>query len=210
MTKPNTIINNKDLLTGSGSSLDRILATVKQNQPVAAALPQIINYDQRYEDVVEKYVEVLRFIGGEAHLVKDYEEVLNIVKGNFAHAKRIVSTCEELSSVAEINTLIEDPHTLADVDLFITTATIGVAENGALWVKDEQLHSRALPFIAQQIAIIIKKENIVATMHDAYDVIGNAEYGYAAFIAGPSKTADIAQSLVLGAHGPKTMAVFIL
>jgi L-lactate dehydrogenase complex protein LldG len=86
---------------------------------------------------------------------------------------------------------------LADVDLFITTATIGVAENGALWVKDEQLMSRALPFIAQQIAIIIKKENIVATMHDAYDVIGNAEYGYAAFIAGPSKQQTLHNRLFL-------------
>jgi L-lactate dehydrogenase complex protein LldG len=209
MTTPNTKINNKDLLSGSGSSRDRILATVKQNQPLAAGLPAIINYDQHYEDVIKKYVEVLRFIGGEAHLVKDYEEVLRIIKENFAHTSRIVSSCEELSSVAEVNTFIEDPHTLADVDLFITTATIGVAENAALWVKDEQLVSRALPFIAQQIAVIIKKENIVATMHDAYDLIGDAEYGYAAFIAGPSKTADIAQSLVLGAHGPKTMTVFI-
>ena len=47
-------------------------------------------------------------------------------------------------------------------------------------------------------------------MHDAYDVIAGTNYRYAAFIAGPSKTADIAQSLVLGAHGPKTMTVFIL
>ena len=77
-------------------------------------------------------------------------------------------------------------------------------------MKDEQLPSRVLPFIAQQLAVIIKKESIVATMHDAYDVIADTNYGYAAFIAGPSKTADIAQSLVLGAHGPKTMTVFIL
>jgi L-lactate dehydrogenase complex protein LldG len=40
--------------------------------------------------------------------------------------------------------------------------------------------------------------------------IGNATYGFGAFIAGPSKTADIEQSLVLGAHGPKTMTVFLL
>jgi L-lactate dehydrogenase complex protein LldG len=67
-----------------------------------------------------------------------------------------------------------------------------------------------LPFITQQLVVIVKKEDIVATMHDAYDVIADADYGYAAFIAGPSKTADIAQSLALGAHGPKGMTVFIL
>ena len=47
-------------------------------------------------------------------------------------------------------------------------------------------------------------------MHEAYDLIGDKDYGFATFIAGPSKTADIEQSLVLGAHGPKTMTVFLL
>jgi L-lactate dehydrogenase complex protein LldG len=46
-------------------------------------------------------------------------------------------------------------------------------------------------------------------MHEAYEQIGNSDYGFGTFIAGPSKTADIEQSLVLGAHGAMTMTVFI-
>lgn len=76
-------------------------------------------------------------------------------------------------------------------------------------MKDEQLPSKVLPFIAQQLAVIIKKEDIVPTMHAAYDVIADNKHGYAAFIGGLSKTSDIVQSLVLGAHGPKGMTVFI-
>lgn len=192
------------------SSRDKILGTVKQNQPASSGLPAIINYDQHYGDVVGKYIEVLRFIGGEAHLVEDYDHVLSIIKGSFQHAQRIISTCKELVTVADINPAVDDPHELANVDLFITTSGLAVAENGAVWLKDDELLSRALPFISQQLAVIINKRNIVATMHDAYDVIADEDYGYAAFIAGPSKTADIAQSLVLGAHGPKTMTVFIM
>ncbi|MNR49650.1 Lactate utilization protein C [compost metagenome] len=48
------------------------------------------------------------------------------------------------------------------------------------------------------------------TMQQAYQRIGNMEYGFGTFIAGPSKTADIEQSLVLGAHGARGLIVFLL
>jgi L-lactate dehydrogenase complex protein LldG len=62
---------------------------------------------------------------------------------------------------------------------------------------------------------VLDKENIVANMHAAYDRIAEytssgGSYGFATFIAGPSKTADIEQSLVLGAHGPRSLTVFLL
>jgi len=47
-------------------------------------------------------------------------------------------------------------------------------------------------------------------MHHAYDRIGDADYGFGLFLAGPSKTADIEQSLVLGAHGSRSMTVFLV
>ncbi len=112
--------------------------------------------------------------------------------------------------LTEAGAPVNDPHELANVDLFVTQSDLAVAENGAIWVKDDQLRERVLAFISQQIAVVVNKENIVATMHDAYDIIADVDYGYAAFIAGPSKTADIEQSLVLGAHGPKTMTLFLM
>jgi L-lactate dehydrogenase complex protein LldG len=69
---------------------------------------------------------------------------------------------------------------------------------------------RVLPFITQHLGMLVDEDHIVATMHDAYKKMNNNEYGFGTFIAGPSKTADIEQSLVLGAHGARSMTIFLL
>src|SRR5205085_877289 len=86
----------------------------------------------------------------------------------------------------------------------------GVTENGAIWVSEKQMVNRMLPFICEYLVLVIEVKDIVATMHDAYKRIRVDEDGYGAFIAGPSKTADIEQSLVIGAHGPLSLQVFIV
>jgi len=96
------------------------------------------------------------------------------------------------------------------VELAVLKGHFGVAENGAIWITEDLMGHRALPFISQHLAIVIKRDSIVPTMHEAYQHIADAGYGFGTFIAGPSKTADIEQSLVLGAHGARSMTVFLL
>ena len=69
---------------------------------------------------------------------------------------------------------------------------------------------RVLPFICQHLVIVIHQKDIVPAMHEAYELLSRKPYDYGCFIAGPSKTADIEQSLVIGAHGPRSMTVFVL
>jgi L-lactate utilization protein LutC len=65
-------------------------------------------------------------------------------------------------------------------------------------------------FIPQYLAIIVNKKDIVATMNQVCERIGNQEYCFGTFIAGSSKTADIEQSLVLGANGTRGLTVFLM
>jgi L-lactate dehydrogenase complex protein LldG len=124
---------------------------------------------------------------------------------------KLISTLPELQDIADTTLFTSvDPHDLEDVDLAIIRGHFGVAENSAIWVTNELLGQRVVPFIAQHLAIVIKRSDLLANMHQAYDKIGGLQYEFGTFIAGPSKTADIEQSLVLGAHGPRSLIVFIL
>ena len=195
---------------GNGGSRNVILSKIKSNQPENRPLPVIENYPQPFNDLIEKYKTVLQSIGGAVHEIKNYEEAINIINEQFTGAARIVTVNEAFSSIAELYQSGKDAHLLENVDVAIINAHFGVAENGSVWVTEDIIKERVLSFICQHLVVILNRKNIVPTMHEAYDLIGDKDYGFATFIAGPSKTADIEQSLVLGAHGPKTMTVFLL
>lgn len=160
-----------------------------------------------YNDSREKFIEVFSGIGGQVVMVNGMQDIQEFIAGNFEF-KNIISSIPSLQNIQQINAGIA-AHDLENIDLAILPAEFGVAENGAVWLTEAAMQIRVLPFICQQLAVVLSKEKIVSNMQQAYDLIGNQEYGFAAFIAGPSKTADIEQSLVLGAHGPKDMIIFL-
>lgn len=193
------------------------MGTVRGNQPDGKPLPSVTPPDGGVgaeaggaTDPAKQFVDVLEAIGGRAFVVSGWERIAIIIKEEYTHQHRIVSGCKELAAIAEVKDRYEDPHTLENVDLAILEAHFGVAENGACWITEDRMIERALPFITQNLALVIHKKDIVPHMHAAYERIGRAAYGFGTFIAGPSKTADIEQSLVLGAHGPCSMTVFLI
>jgi L-lactate dehydrogenase complex protein LldG len=191
------------------TSREKILAATKQNQPSLVALPDYSSLKEYIGPNADQFMETLKLIGGKPIEVKSIEEVISYLQANYG-GKRMVTTIPELETIAQKADATIIPQLLEDVIVAIIKAQFGVAENGAVWLTENEMVVRALPFIPTNLAIILPKNNIVNTMHEAYDKIGNMEYGFGTFIAGPSKTADIEQSLVLGAHGPKTMTVFLL
>jgi L-lactate dehydrogenase complex protein LldG len=195
------------------TSREKILAAVKESQPELTPLPSLdlfyLNQDSAAENL-KNFIAVVQRIGSTVYEVESYEQIIIQIKADFDLAgKRVVSAVRELDVIAKEYSEA-DNHELADVELMILPTHFAVAENGACWVNDELYHERLLPFIPQHLVFVIEKEKIVATMHNAYDLIADKSYGFGAFIAGPSKTADIEQSLVLGAHGPRSLIVFVI
>lgn len=191
------------------SSREKIVAAVKMSQPALQPLPDIAGINAiSFEDALQQFCTVLKNIGGTVLQVSSMDEVAAYVKNTFA-GKECVTTVSALTGVSMVDENV-DPHSLQNTELAVINGQFAVAENGAVWVTEQDYVVRVLPFICNHLAVIIDKNNIVNTMHQAYNLIGKMDYGFGVFIAGPSKTADIEQSLVLGAHGPKNMTVFVL
>ena len=189
---------------------EKILEAVLKNQPEATALPDTSMFKGDDNDLVQKYMEVFTTIGGSSFLVDDLAAVNVMIAENFDTTKRIVTTLPELSGNFELISDTVDPHSYEDIELALIKAHFSVAENGAAWLTEEVMGQRIIPYICQHLAVIVHAESIVPTLHEAYEKIGTGNYGFGGFIGGPSKTADIEQALVLGAHGPLSMTVFII
>ena len=170
----------------------------------------------RFDNPIDKFVEMLTFVGGQAHFINSPNQVGEILSviDVFDSAKRIVSLVPEAVDPNSIAggvdlTTIDDPHSLASVDWTIAQGEFMVAENGAIWMDGSKLPHRVLLFIAQYLAIVVSRSEIEHHLHDAYARIGTPSDAFGVFVSGPSKTADIEQSLVLGAHGCRTLQVFL-
>jgi len=192
-------------------SRDKILAALQQNQPELVPLPPDLSFEKDETiDLSAKFKAMAEGIGSKVYEVADAEEIKRLIALDFPDAKRILSNVDEVVSDSIPAFILDaDPHSYEDVNIAIFKPRLGVAENSALWLTEDLMGVRALPFITQHIVMIVDVAALVPDMHTAYQVIGDADYGFSTFIAGPSKTADIEQSLVLGAHGPRSMTIFL-
>ena len=189
------------------SSRDKILNAIAANQPELVALPTIdISTVIRYEDNFKQFKTVLEGIGGKVELIDDISIVHNLFDAEKSSGKLIINTLNEIDKQVVALTSFE----LEELEKVCIKGTLGVAENGSVWVYESQMVNRLLPFICQNLVIVINKSDIVPTMHHAYKKIDIAKEGFGIFIAGPSKTADIEQSLVIGAHGARTATIYVI
>ena len=191
------------------ASRDEILAAIRKHQPPAAELPSLDRTWTTYSDRLAQFASVLSAIGGLFIRAADAAEAdrqLNEL-AVYRDAKQIVSLVHGIGRASVDLASISDPHQLETVEFAVLPGQFGVAENGAIWVTDRGVPHRVIYFIVQHLALVIPADQIVDNMHQAYERLTFERAEFGAFIAGPSKTADIEQSLVIGAHGPRSLTV---
>jgi L-lactate dehydrogenase complex protein LldG len=192
------------------ASRNKILASIKENQPELVALPVIDTSKViAYTDTFEQFKTVLESIGGNVILLPNWEALQQIISEEKITEGITINTVAELDEMSSnINEMTATQ--LEKLERVYVKGTLGVAENGAVWVYESQLLNRLTAFICQHLVLIIRKKDIVDTLHQAYEKIEVNKEGFGLFIAGPSKTADIEQSLVIGAHGARSTTVYVI
>ena len=195
------------------ASRDEVLRAIRAHRPAAAVgLPELAGGGLRYTDRARQFAVMLESVGGRCVFVADLAEVNRelALTAEYTAARKVVSLVGGVGAGNVDLERIEGPHELADVDFAIVPGRFAVAENGAVWVTDEGVRHRAVFFIVQHLALVVPAGEILDNMHQAYERLSFAGPGFGVFISGPSKTADIEQSLVIGAHGPRSLSVFCL
>lgn len=194
---------------------EKLLTTLKRQLVPQVALPEVLDGPWiQFDRPLEKLAEVLQFVGGTCIEVENVEQIAEHLKKypQFAEAKRVFSAVDGLPGNVDINS-VDDPHQLEDLDFVIYPGQFAVAENGAVWVTDQNLKHRVVFFITQFLFLVVSAKDIVHNMHQAYARVQagqSTQPNFGLFLSGPSKTADIEQSLVIGAHGCRQMQLFIV
>ncbi len=169
------------------------------------------------EDPFLLFVEQAESAGCRIVTARSLSEIDSIIATVYPDAKVIASALKEVTSATLDPDTVEKATDLNGTDVGVVKAMFGVAENGSVWIP-QQVKERDICFISENLVAVLSKKEIVNNMHEAYALVSSKAHGadefessgYGVFIAGPSKTADIAQVLVKGAQAARSMTLILM
>jgi L-lactate dehydrogenase complex protein LldG len=164
-----------------------------------------------------------------------FAEAFSAVAGQFVFCEDEVAFIEELLTMAEernwrkiycweptlqdILKTYEYPFFETDKDfeqaeVGFTLCEALIARNGSILVSNANAAGRRLCIYPNVHIVLAYTSQLVMDLKDGFGLLkkkyGNALPSMISNITGPSRTADIEKTLVLGAHGPKELFVFLL
>lgn len=183
------------------STRNQILEAIHAGKPAPVPLPDNRTIVAATGNLVHSFRHVLQGIGGSVEMVQPgalFEKIAELAQ----HPVRNLLLENELKNISF--------DELEQTNTAVMRGSLAVAENAGVWVWEKDMGHRALPFLCQHLVLVVQAKDMVQDMDAAYEAIDITSEGFGVFIAGPSKTADIEQSLVIGAHGPLSLQVWIM
>ena len=164
-----------------------------------------------YSNPLVQFVQMTVNVGGKVIEVEKGKDINQLIKEIYPDAKEIASNLPEITIATRNPDEVGRARDLNGTDVGVIRGQFGVAENACIWIP-QTMKEKAVCFISENLVILLPKSQIVNNMHEAYKRIQFDETydGYGTFISGPSKTADIAQVLVMGAQAARPVTVLLL
>ena len=209
------------------TSKDNILGKLRRNTRETYDMPDLSFKKLTFADPVAEYIKQTTTTAG-AKLIeaKEGDDLSELIRQAYPDAQVVSTnvsgiTAEGLSKAYGRPVELRSPDTvetaqqLDGTDVGVLQGGVACAENACVWIP-QTMKERAVCFISEYLVILVSRSNIVSNMHQAYkwleDIQGSAQgdVPYGTFISGPSKTADIEQSLVYGAQAACGVTVILM
>ena len=162
-----------------------------------------------YLDKVSQFETIIEAVGGRVVHIEESTDLGKLLRELYPEATRFISDLNLGTLPVTRPSEAGSPTDRNGTDVTIVQTPLGVCENGCCWVQQEG-EWRSELFISENLVFILDKANLVYNMHEAMERVREFAPAtpFSGFISGPSKTADIEQALVIGAHG--AMGVIVL
>lgn len=202
---------------------DQILTTLRQ-QARAVAHPSTWQTRRQFDDLAERFRVSLTAAHGEVHRAGTLGEALNLLGHVLSElgAQRVVVNAEPpLDSVELAGRWPQVEWRVAgqqgdDLRAFCAAADAGVtgvdaalAETGTIVVSSGPGKSRLVPLLPPVHIALAPTSSLTTDLFTWTAGRGGAMPASLTLISGPSKTADIEQTMAIGVHGPKRLVVIL-
>ena len=192
------------------STKEEILSKYRKNIHQQFDMPDLTDIRGiTYPDPLAQFISMTQSVGGKVVELEAGKDINELIKELYPDAKEIASNLPEITIATRNPDTIGSAQALNGTDVGIIRGMFGVAENACVWIP-QTMKEKAICFISENLVILLPKSQIVNNMHEAYKRIEFNDYGYGTFISGPSKTADIAQVLVMGAQAARSATVVLV
>ncbi len=169
--------------------------------------PLEITFAERFTELTGKFI----FCENEEELVAILKEV--VAENKYEHIGCFENQIQQYLQKAGLS-FYPDTNDILKVKTSITACEFLVARTGSVVVSSRQKTGRQLHIYPDTHIVIAKLSQLVPDIKDALQGIKERYEdkipSFISFITGPSRTADIEKTLIIGAHGPKEIYVFLV
>lgn len=155
------------------------------------------------------FTEALEAAGGSAHDACPAEELPERLR-RLAGGGGVVPAAGRAAALPGTARPPSDPEELDGLPLLVAPAGWAIARTGTVAVGHRDVPVRAHLLLPERLVVVVDAGRLVPDLPALYRRLSREERGgagYLTLITGPSKTADIGQVLVEGAHGPRALDV---